>query len=96
MNFRLSCLAAAVCAAAPFAVAAAPVVEEQEVVLVTATRTAQSLDEVLAPTVVITREQIERMQAVDLADVLRFTPASTSVATVVGTDRLAVHPRYRQ
>ncbi len=75
MNFRLSCLAAAVCAAAvpvAVAVAAGPAVEEQEVVLVTATRTAQLADEVLAPTVVITREEIERMQAVDLADVLRF------------------------
>lgn len=96
MNFRLSCLAAAVCAAAPFAVAAVPVVEEQEVVLVTATRTAQSLDEVLAPTVVITREQIERMQAVDLADVLRFHagfdigrnggPGQTASLFIRGTD----------
>lgn len=40
--------------------------------LVTATRTAQSVDEVLAPMVVITREEIERLQAVDVADVLRF------------------------
>lgn len=73
MNFRRSCLAAAVCAvAAPGVVSAAPVIEDQEVVVVTATRTALPAAEVLAPTVVISREEIERLQAVDLADILRF------------------------
>ncbi|MGY8869970.1 MAG: TonB-dependent receptor domain-containing protein [Pseudomonadales bacterium] len=39
---------------------------------VTATRTAQTVDETLASVTVITREQIERMQATDLSDILRF------------------------
>ncbi|MDR2876570.1 MAG: TonB-dependent receptor [Chromatiales bacterium] len=41
-------------------------------VVVTATRTALDVDEVLAPVVVITREQIERQQGMDIADLLRF------------------------
>jgi len=43
-----------------------------EPVIVTATRTAQTVDDTLAPVIVITREEIERNQAVDVAELLRF------------------------
>lgn len=70
MSRKLSCLTGALLAAvSSFAVHAA---SDREAVLVTATRTAQLADEVLAPVVVITREEIERLQASDLADVLRL------------------------
>ncbi len=45
--------------------------ETAEPVVVTATRTAQLADETLAPVIVITREEIERTQANDVADLLR-------------------------
>ncbi len=41
-------------------------------IVVTATRTAQTVDDSLAPVIVITREEIERNQAVDVAELLRF------------------------
>ncbi len=41
-------------------------------VVVTATRTAQTVDDSLSPVIVITREEIERNQAVDVAELLRF------------------------
>ena len=41
-------------------------------VIVTATRTAEIADETLAPVIVITREDIARSQATDVADLLRF------------------------
>lgn len=41
-------------------------------VIVTATRTAQTVDDALAPVIVITREEIERSQAIDIAELLRF------------------------
>lgn len=44
----------------------------REAVVVTATRTAQSADQVLAPTIVIGREELERLQAADLGEVLRL------------------------
>ena len=69
MNRKLSCLAGALLAAVPPVVVQAA---EERAVVVTATRTAQLADEVLAPMVVITREEIERSQASDLADLLRF------------------------
>ncbi len=43
-----------------------------DAVIVTATRTAQLADQVLAPVIVITRDQIERSQPTDVADLLRF------------------------
>lgn len=43
-----------------------------EPVVVTATRTAQTVDDALSPVIVITREEIERNQAVDVAELLRF------------------------
>ncbi len=44
----------------------------EETILVTATRTAQIADAALAPVIVITREDIERSAASDVADLLRF------------------------
>jgi len=41
-------------------------------IIVTATRTAQTVDDALSPVIVITREDIERNQAVDVAELLRF------------------------
>lgn len=41
-------------------------------IVVTATRTPQALDDTIAPTIVIDREEIERSQALDTADLLRF------------------------
>lgn len=46
--------------------------QEADPILVTATRTAQIADEALAPVIVITREEIERTQAVDLPELLRL------------------------
>ncbi len=47
---------------------------EVETVIVTATRTAQTVDETLAPVTVITREEIERRQAKTIVDVLQTVP----------------------
>lgn len=46
--------------------------EQAPPVIVSATRTAQIADEALAPVIVITRDEIERTQAKDVADLLRF------------------------
>lgn len=46
--------------------------EQAPPVVVSATRTAQIADEALAPVIVITRAEIERSQAADVADLLRF------------------------
>lgn len=56
-------------------VAVTPVSADQnnlEPVIVTASRTAQTVDEALAPVIVIDRAEIERSQAVDIAELLRF------------------------
>jgi len=45
-----------------------------ETVIVTATRTAEMVDETLAPVTVITRKEIEDLQASSVADVLRTVP----------------------
>ena len=54
-----------------------------EPVIVTATRTAQTADETLAAVTVITRKDIERQQAITVADLLRGTPG-VSVANSGG------------
>lgn len=54
-------------------IAAAREVEQPEVV-VTASRSAQTVDEALASVTVITREEIERSQAPDLLELLRLQP----------------------
>jgi vitamin B12 transporter len=46
-------------------------VAAEQAIVVTATRTAQIADESLAPVIVIDRDQIERSQATDVADLLR-------------------------
>lgn len=46
--------------------------QEQDTLVVTATRTAQIADEALTPTIVISREDIELSQAKDIAELLRF------------------------
>jgi vitamin B12 transporter len=61
-------LAAILCAATPLAYAAPDTLGE---IVVTATRTAQSADATLASVTVITRQDIERLQAQSLPDVLR-------------------------
>ncbi|MBY0576704.1 MAG: TonB-dependent vitamin B12 receptor [Gallionellaceae bacterium] len=61
-------LAAILCAAAPLAYAASGTLDE---IVVTATRTAQSADATLASVSVITRQDIDRLQAQSLPDVLR-------------------------
>lgn len=65
-------------------------------VVVTATRTALPVDEVLAPMIVISREELERSPAADAADVLRFHagveiarnggPGQTASVFLRGTD----------
>jgi len=75
MNIRLSATAVAVAAAFPFLVSA-PVsaAAEGETVVVTATRTARTASDTLASVTVITREDIESMQARSSLDLLRGTP----------------------
>ena len=46
------------------------IAEEQSPIIVTATRTAQTVDESLASVTVITKEQIEQQQSNDLTDLL--------------------------
>ncbi len=70
MNQRISC-AVLLALWTPFASASDPVVVSAPIV-VTATRTAEIADETLAPVIVITREDIARSQATDVADLLRF------------------------
>lgn len=48
--------------------------EELNTIVVSAARVAQSVDETLAPVTVVTREDIERMQANTVIDVLRGSP----------------------
>ncbi len=63
---------AGVCLLLSSMVAPAAEMLSTEPVVVTATRTAQTADETLASVQVITREQIERSQAGDVAGLLRF------------------------
>ncbi|MFV1996954.1 MAG: TonB-dependent receptor domain-containing protein [Acidiferrobacterales bacterium] len=46
--------------------------ESEEEIVVTATRTARIADETMASVIVITREQIELSQAIDVAELLKF------------------------
>ena len=66
---------AAVLAAAGMAVSAqANEVYELDRVVVTAARTAQTVDQALAPVTVITRDEIERSQATSVTELLNRTP----------------------
>ncbi|WP_051785848.1 TonB-dependent receptor domain-containing protein [Endozoicomonas numazuensis] len=60
---------------------------ELEEVVVTASRTAQSVDEALAPVTVITREDIERSQATSVPELLSKTP-SMQISTYGGAGSL--------
>ena len=53
--------------------------EEMETTLVTATRTAQSIDKTLTPSTVIDREQILQLQAEDIFDLLNHVPGVTII-----------------
>lgn len=64
------CVAGALLAPLSFPMIAAAA--DGDAIIVTATRTAQLADQVLAPVIVIDREQIERSQPTDVADLLRF------------------------
>lgn len=70
MKRSLLCLSGGLlaCLSSPSVIAA----EQAPPIIVSATRTAQIADEVLAPVIVITREEIERSQSMDVADLLRF------------------------
>jgi vitamin B12 transporter len=50
-------------------------------IVVTANRKAQTVDETLAPVTVITRQDIEKYQAKNVADLLRMTPGVTIAST---------------
>lgn len=85
MSIRCALLAA--CAAGP-ALAQQPVPPELDPVVVTATRTETRLSETLAAVTVITRDEIERAQAVDAAELLRFV-AGVETARAGGPGQLA-------
>ncbi|WP_087020477.1 TonB-dependent receptor domain-containing protein [Thaumasiovibrio subtropicus] len=59
---------------AAFAQQTSPVVSENETVVVTASRFEQSVDNVIAPVSVVTREEIEQSQAKTLTEILRRLP----------------------
>ncbi|UXI66534.1 TonB-dependent vitamin B12 receptor [Tahibacter amnicola] len=85
---KLNLLSAAVIAllALPHAASAATGDEELDDVIVTATRTAVTVDDTLAPVNVITRADIERLQARSLQDLLRGLPG-VSVSNSGGPGR---------
>ncbi len=67
-------LQAALLLACPAVVFANQATENLDSVIITATRTAQTADETLASTTVITRQDIERQQAHSIQDLLRGAP----------------------
>ncbi|MEQ6342702.1 MAG: TonB-dependent vitamin B12 receptor [Gammaproteobacteria bacterium] len=71
---KLRLMPTAVLLLGPYPVYAANNVAPLDTVIVTATRTAQTVDESLAAVTVITRQDIERQQAQSVQDVLRGTP----------------------
>lgn len=66
--------ASAVALANPSLALANPAATDADEVVVTATRTARTVDETLAPVTVITRDDIERRQASSVEDLLRGVP----------------------
>ena len=69
------------CLLASNAVRAEPDAVRQPEVVVTASRTARSVDDTLASVTVITREDIERSQAPDVVELLRLVPGVDVVRT---------------
>ena len=62
------------CIAAGIPLSAMAETQQLETIVVTASRTAQSVDDALAPVTVITRDQIEQSQAQDVPELLERTP----------------------
>lgn len=73
--FNLSRLAVAVAAAGIAVSTQAAEVYELDKVIVTAARTAQTVDQALAPVTVITRDEIERSQASNIVELIEKTPS---------------------
>ena len=73
--FNLSRLAVALAAAGMAASVQADDAYELDKVVVTASRTAQTVDQALAPVTVITREDIERSQANNIIELIERTPS---------------------
>jgi vitamin B12 transporter len=74
MHLYLRPLSAALALLSPLAALAEQPLKPLPTIVVTATRTANTTDETLAPVTVITREEIERKQSQSVMDVLRGTP----------------------
>ena len=72
-NQKLTAIVTAILAASGYHSALAETTAT-ETTLVTATRTKQSIDDTLAPVSVLTREDIERLQPKDLAELLNQVP----------------------
>ena len=68
------CVAAVLCCAVSVAAFAESAPTQLDQIVVTATRTAQTEDQTLAPVTVITREEIELLQPSSLQDLLNDTP----------------------
>lgn len=83
-------LALAVASAATQAIAES---NKLETVLVTATRTTQTIDTTLAPVSVFDREDIARLQASDLADLLDRTPGISLIRNGGAGSRVSVSIR---
>jgi len=74
MHLYLRPLSASLALLSPIAALAEQPLKPLPTIVVTATRTASTTDETLAPVTVITREEIERKQSQSAMDVLRGTP----------------------
>ncbi len=84
---KLRLMPAAMLLLGPYPVYAADNAAPLDTVIVTATRTVQTVDETLAAVTVITRQDIERQQAQSVQDVLRGTPG-LSIANNGGAGKL--------
>jgi vitamin B12 transporter len=65
-----------------------------DTLVVTANRFQQPVNTVLAPTDVVTREDIDRWQAKDLNDVMRRLPGWILRRMGDGTELFFIYPRY--
>ena len=72
VSYSLTSLASALALLSSYAHAATPETVSSDTVVVTATRTAQTADASMASVQVIRRDEIERAQANDVAELLRF------------------------
>ena len=74
MSYKLPAAVALAVTAVTVGTQASDDVYQMDEVIVTASRTAQTVDQALAPVTVISREDIERSQATDVTELLRATP----------------------